>query len=311
MPVRVPTKVGVVVPTLNAGERWAACLQMLSEQAPRPHRVLVVDSSSSDCTVELATRGGFEVRQISRGEFNHGATRQWAVELLDDCDVIVFLTQDSVLANKETLKVLVACFNDPDVAVAFGRQLPRPTADPIEAHARLFNYGSHSLRKNLAARAELGAKAYFCSNSFAAYRRSIILQLGGFRRDLILGEDAEFAARAVLAGYSNFYCAEAAVYHSHDYGTITTFQRYFDTGVFHARTPWLREQFGSHGGEGLRFVASEMGYLSRRAPSQIPRAIGQTIAKWLGYRLGSMECLLPWALKRRLSMNRSFWPPEG
>jgi len=32
------------------------------------------------------------------------------------------------------------------------------------------------------------------------------------------------------------------------------FWRYFETGVLHAPNPWLRERFGSFGGEVRRFV---------------------------------------------------------
>ena len=180
-------------------------------------RKLVIDSSSTDDTVATAKAAGFEVKEISRADFNHGGTRQWAVESLGDCEILVFLTQDAILANPQSLSALVSCMDDPKVAVAYGRQLPHRHAGAMEAHARLFSYGDATQRKDLSMRSTLGAKIYFCSNSFAAYRRATLLQLGGFRRDLILGEDAEFAARAVLAGYANVYCAEALVHHSHDY----------------------------------------------------------------------------------------------
>jgi len=230
-----------------------------------------------------------------------------AVDMLTDCEVVVFLTQDAVLATPDSLEKLLACFDESTVAVAYGRQLPRTGAGAMEAHARLFNYGDASQQKNLAARSALGAKVFFCSNSFAAYRRSTLLKLGGFRSDLILGEDAEYAARAVLAGYTNVYCAEAAAFHSHDYSVGEVFRRYFDTGVFHARNSWMRERFGAHGGEGLRFLASELKYVATSAPSQIPRSLCHNVAKAVGYRLGCTEKILPLGLKRLLSMNAGYW----
>lgn len=38
----------------------------------------------------------------------------------------------------------------------------------------------------------------------------------------------------VLAGWYNAYCAEAKVYHSHNYTILQEVRRYFDTGAFHA-----------------------------------------------------------------------------
>lgn len=302
--------VGVVIPTLNAGGRWPECLEALAQQTLQPNRRLVVDSSSADDTVARAKTAGFEVKGISRSEFNHGGTRQWAVEYLADCEIVVFLTQDAVLASPNSLAELVQCCADPTVAVAYGRQLPHRGATPTEANARLFNYGETSERKDLAAVDRFKAKVFFCSNSFAAYRRSVLLELGGFRRDLILGEDAEFAARAVLAGYANVYCASATAYHSHHYNVVEVFRRYFDTGVFHARNLWMRDKFGSHGGEGWRFVKSELRYLASHAPLQIPGALCHTVAKTVGYRLGRLERILPQRLKSVLSMTPGYWRPR-
>lgn len=300
-------RVGLIIPTLNGGKRWKECVDAIEAQVRKPDRVLVVDSSSDDSTVAVARDAGFEVTSIRRSEFSHGGTRQWAAELLVDCSIVVLLTQDAILADKEALADLVRSFDEPAVAVAYGRQLPHKQAGAIEAHARIFNYGMTSRKKNRAAVLELGSKSYFCSNSFAAYRRSVLLALGGFRRDLILAEDAEFAARAIDAGYENFYCAKAAVHHSHDYTTLQQLARYFDLGVFDARNSWMKKRFGSHGGEGLRFVNSELSYLATHAPLQIPRALLQTMAKVVGYRLGCAERMLPNRLKRLLSMSPAYW----
>jgi rhamnosyltransferase len=300
-------RVGVVVPTLNAGENWKACLSAIDGQSLKPSRRLIVDSSSTDKTRDLAKNCGFEIQQIARSEFNHGDTRQRAAEYLDDCEIIVFLTQDALLAEQDSLKHLVQCFDDPTVAVAYGRQLPHKWATPIETHARLFSYPETTQKKDRSMIPILGTKTFFCSNSFAAYRRSTLLQIGGFRSDLILAEDAEYAARAVLRGYANVYCATATVHHSHDYSLVAQLSRYFDLGVFDARHRWMREQFGSHTGEGFRFIKSEVNYLTRHAPLQIPYGLLQTGAKLLGHRLGRMERWIPRRLKRRISMSKQYW----
>ncbi len=310
MPSRPPENVGIVIPTLNAGRRWADCLAAVAAQTLKIHRRLVIDSASTDDTVVQAKSAGFEVKEIQRADFNHGGTRQWAIEYLGDCEIVVFMTQDAILANPDSLTELVGCFDDPKIAVAYGRQLPHRNANAIEAHARLFNYGAASQTKDLQTRESFGAKAFFCSNSFAAYRRSTLLQLGGFRRDLILGEDAEYAARAVLAGYGNAYCATALAHHSHDYNVVEAFWRYFDTGVFHAHNLWLRDRFGSYGAEGWRFVTSELSYLAQHAPSQIPRALCHTVAKFVGYFLGRREKILPLRVKQWLSMTPGYWRPR-
>ncbi|BCR05178.1 hypothetical protein DESUT3_22470 [Desulfuromonas versatilis] len=118
------------------------------------------------------------------------------------------------------------------------------------------------------------------------------------------------AAKMILAGWKIAYCAEAQVYHSHNYNFRQEFQRYFDIGVFHAREPWVRERFGGAEGEGLRFLKSEMKYLAAKAPWLIPSALIRTPIRYLGFRAGLAEKLLPVAVKRRLSMQKAFWGKE-
>ena len=301
-------RVGLVVPTLNAGEKWPAWIAAVAEQNYPLQRKLVIDSSSTDGTVELAQDQGFEVLTIFRAEFNHGATRQMAAEYLSDCELVVFLTQDAILAQQDAIEKLVSVFKNTDVSLSYGRQLPHLDAQLIGAHARLFNYGAQSRLKERADIPNLGIKTTFCSDSFACYRREDLLAIGGFKSDLIFGEDAHIAARLVLKNKKIAYVAEALVYHSHDYTFAQDFKRYFDIGVFHAREAEIFSQFGNVSGEGLRFVKSELRYVcQKRQFLLIFSVIIRTFAKYVAYKIGRYERLLPLSLKRFLSMNRGYW----
>ena len=133
------------------------------------------------------------------------------------------------------------------------------------------------------------------------------MSVGGFPEDVVFGEDMCVAARMILSGWKIAYRADAAVYHSHDYGMRQEFQRYFDIGVLHAREPWLLEKFGKPEGEGVRFVRSETAYLWKHAPRLIPSAWLRTLLKLAGYRLGKAEAGLPLRLKMRLGMHHGYW----
>ena len=300
-------KVGICVPTLNAGSNWKKWLARATVAVPPGSRRLVVDSTSTDDTALLAREAGFEVIAIQRDEFDHGGTRQLAASVLQDCDVLVFLTQDAILLDSSAIIALCAVFSDPSVGAAYGRQLPHYGAKPNGAHARLFNYGDVSYMRRQEDIPRYGIKSAFMSNSFAAYRRSALEQVGGFPSKLILGEDMVVAARMLLAAWSIAYVAEAQVRHSHDYTMMQEFRRYFDIGVFHSRESWLLESFGRPEGEGRRFIKSELHYLLGRAPWLIPTTILRTLLKYSGYRLGRLEGHLPLWLKRRCSMHNGFW----
>jgi rhamnosyltransferase len=300
----------VIVPTLNAASEWPRLTQAISAQGIAPRQVLIVDSESTDGTPDAARRCGYRVEEISRAEFNHGGTRQWALQFFPNAEIVVFLTQDAIPASYDSLKKLLAVFDDPTVAAAFGRQLPRESAGPIEVHARLFNYPPISQKRSLASRNTLGFKAIFLSNSFAAYRRRALDEVGGFPSHVIMGEDTVTAARFLLRGWQVAYVADAEVFHSHPYSGLDEFKRYFDTGVLHSRESWLLDEFGKTNGEGLRFVQSELSYLVRHNPALIPAALWRTVLKFGGYRLGRLENRLRPALKRRLSMHHRFWVAE-
>jgi rhamnosyltransferase len=302
------TEIGLVVPTLNAGPRWDDWLCRFGRQTLTPDFPLVVDSTSSDDTVERARGQGMVVCVIPRAEFNHGGTRLLAVRMMPKTDIVVFLTQDALLAKPDAIERLVAAFDDPKVGAAYGRQLPHLDAGPIGAHARLFNYPAVSQVRVFEDRAKWGLKTVFISNSFAAYRRSALLEVGGFPTDTIMNEDTFVAGKLLMAGWKVAYCADAEVYHSHDYGYGEELKRYFDIGVFHSRQKWLQEIFGKAEGEGRRFVLSELRYLVGRAPWLIPSALLRTALKWLGYKLGSCsDGWLPVAIKRKFSMHRGYW----
>jgi rhamnosyltransferase len=304
------SEIAIVVPTLNAASEWARFAPALLTCADAG-QILIVDSSSRDETVALARALGFKVQSLGKSSFDHGGTRQWAAELLPEAEILVYLTQDAILANPDSLQNLISAFEDPSVGAAFGRQLPRPGAGPIESHARFFNYPDRPGVRTLQDRETLGFKSIFISNSFAAYRSRALKAVGGFPMATIFGEDTIVAGRMLLSGWKIAYAADALVYHSHSYTWAQEFQRYFDIGVLHARESWLLKEFGQTGNEGKRFVLSELRYLWPRHAALIPSALIRTAAKLAGYRIGRIEARLKPQLKRRLSMHRSYWQPSS
>jgi rhamnosyltransferase len=301
------SQVAVIIPTCNAEKHWASLSDGLRMQGLPASQVLIVDSSSDDGTRELAKAEGYQVFRIERCDFNHGGTRKLALELVPWASLVVYLTQDAVLATADSVDLLLSAFEDREVAAAYGRQLPRRGAGPIEAHARLFNYPPQSDVRNFESRHTLGIKATFLSNSFSAYRVAELLAVGGFPSEVIMAEDAIVAGRLLLAGWKTAYVAEAQVYHSHPFTVGEEFRRYFDIGVCHRREAWLRDRFGGAGSEGGRYVRSEFSYLANHGPHLLPVALLRTLTKAVGYQLGLHGNRVGREWSRRLSYHKSFW----
>ncbi len=281
--------VSMVIPTLNAEAELPALLAALRSQTRRPDEMLVVDSSSDDGT--LAVLEGFpeaRAKVIARADFNHGTTRHEAL-LETSGDYVCFMTQDALPADERYVEELVAPLEaDPSVAMASGRQLPRPGARRFEQLVRGFNYGPEPNVRGASDVGRLGVKAFFASDACSAYRRVAYLACGGFGA-VETNEDMLMAARLINVGHKVAYAAGARVYHSHDLSLREQYRRNRAVGRFLAAHA---EELGG---------ASELGEgsaLARNVFSQLvaERRFGEALAfcadcaaRLLGNRMGRWE----------------------
>ncbi len=296
--------IGVILPTLNASDHLEKSLVPVLN-SPVPCQVLVVDSSSTDNTVDKARSLGATVRVIPRNEFNHGASREMARKILNT-DIVVFLTQDAYPQDDSFMERLVAPFLKGDAAVAYGRQIPHLGANILEAFPREFNYGDKPQLRGIEDVATHGVYTFFCSNSCAAYRNQALDQIGGFKPTLT-NEDYFAVAELLLAGHKVAYVPDAVVRHSHRYTLVEEFQRYFDTGYVRAERPWVQDLVGAAESRGKDFFSALSRKLLREAPYLIPYVFLHTFMKWLGYRAGFHGHKLPQAVKRALSSQKYYW----
>ena len=250
-----------------------------------------------------------DVVPVKKADFDHGGTRDLAARRCES-DLLVFMTMDALPADRELFAVLERAFDDPDVACAYARQLPDRNAGVLERYTRGFNYPDRSLKKSAADLKQLGIKTFFCSNVCAAYRRDLYDKLGGFEKHVIFNEDMIFAGKAVKAGYSVSYEADAKVLHSHSYSGRVQLHRNFDLGVSQAMAPEVFASVPSET-EGIRMIKETAGYLLRSGRGYLlPELIWQSGCKYLGYRLGRSYRKLPRFLVRLLTMNPDFWRME-
>ncbi|GAB4007720.1 glycosyltransferase family A protein [Spirosoma migulaei] len=299
--------VSVIIPTYNAASYLPALISALNNQTIS-HELIVLDSESTDTTCQILSQAGIQYISIPKSEFNHGKTRNLGVSLAK-YESIIFMTQDALPASDDAFeKLIVGLQASNRITMAYGRQVPYPHTDVFGQFARLNNYPIHSVVKDKSMIPHLGIKTCSCSNSFAAYKKSCLLQIGQFPQDTILGEDVTVAAKFILQDFSVAYCADAQVYHSHDYSIVEEFKRYFDIGVFHKQQYDILYAFTRAESEGMRYVIEECKYIIKTGVVWLlPIQFIRTIAKYIGYRAGRMYKRLPIKINRFLSMHRAFW----
>lgn len=300
-------KVVCVIPVRNGGDRWCQAAAALEQFCPSHWAIWVIDSSSTDHSMQPVQAYGWSSVRIEPHDFDHGATRNLALEHCHEADYLVFLTQDAILSDAQALLELISAFDDPLVGLAYGRQLPHADASVLAQHLRHFNYPEKSRVWDESAIRRLGMRAVFNSNSFAAYRVAALRQIGGFPEQIILAEDM-IAAWCILRKHWRLaYVASACVYHSHNYSWSQEFARYFDVGVMHDEWPRLLTECGTAQGEGWRYVAHLFRHLWQGHRSLLIGATALVILKYLAYRLGRWHWYLPRRLCQCLSSQKNYW----
>lgn len=295
----------VIIPTFNAQDTIEKLLLYLTKQDVD---ILVIDSSSSDNTIEIVKSFGVEYLVIPQSEFDHGGTRTLGAKECRGAEFLIFLTQDALPYDEHSLQNILLPFKDQSVGAVCGRQVAYSDEGVFGRHLREFNYSAQSHVRSYSDRTQYGIKTPFLSNSFAAYRRKTLKEIGFFKDNLIFGEDMYVAAKMLQQGYKIAYQADAMVYHSHTYSYNQELKRYFDMGVFHTQESWLLEEFGKAEGEGKRFVLDQIKFLYKQYKLYLlPSMVIRTSFKLLGYKLGKNYKFLPQWIIQRLSMYTKWW----
>lgn len=298
------SEIGVVIVTHRARDLLDGCIGPLRASPLRP-RILVVNSSSNDGTVEKARALGAETWVIQRQSFNHGRTRELARRRLNT-PIVVMLTPDAHALDAAFLERLTAPIRAGEASIAYGRQVPREGADAIEELNRAFNYPATSHRRSLADWPRFGAYTHFCSNSCAAWSMAALDEIGGFPPTLV-SEETIATAALLRRGHHIAYVAEARVRHSHGSGLLADFRRQFDTG--YARRAYRDLLLAREPDEarGLAYTKTLVAHLAATAPGLLPYAILHTAARYAGYRLGLAGARLPRRLKALCSSQDYYW----
>ena len=301
--------VGVVVLTHQAKEHLQHSLPHIIHSPVKP-RVLVVNSSSRDGTVELAQQMGAETLVIPRQELNHGLTRERARKHLDT-EIVVMMTPDAYPTDAGTLARLIAPVVQGRAAAAYGRQIPHDGADIFEAFPRYFNYPATSHIRSLNDLPHRGVYTFFFSDTFAAYSSRALDDLGGFPA-VLTWEDAITAARLLRRGHRVAYVADAVVKHSHRYGLKAEFRRFFDAGYVRRVHKDVFSAPETDHGRGWLFFRKLVRELYRTGSAHlVPYAVLQTGVKLAGYRMGKFGPRLPLAVKKRLSSQDYYWTSDA
>ena len=301
-------KVDAVIPAYKPGHDLRELVEKLLDQTVRLGRIIIINTDREYFDEkEYLIAPAVEVVHITRHEFDHAGTRDMGLRM-SDADYVLFMTMDAIPKDNYLVEKLLSRFRRADnIAVSYARQLPKKDCNRIEQITREFNYPAQSRVQTSDDIKELGIKAYFCSDVCAMYDTSIYRSLGGFKAPAIFNEDMVYAAGALDAGYAVSYCADALVYHSHNYTGRQYYRRNFDLGVSQANHPEIFERFNVKG-TGMQLVRKSLAQICRRGtPADIIRLVYYSGMKYLGFRKGKNYHKLSLESCLKHTSDKEYW----
>jgi len=221
--------------TFNSEETIEEYLEaVFSQRTDLKYEVLVIDSGSTDNTLEILKKYDLRLKKIPNSDFGHGKTRNLAVKLVRG-KIVVMTVDDMIPVNDQWLNELIKPFSDPEIVATYGKHVPKKGAAPfIERDIKEFFQSLVKTNKLLIQRIrskkkysdfEWGRLIYF-SDVNSAIRKSYVKKYP--YEEVEYAEDQLMGETIIKNGYRKSYNPKAAAYHSHTYPIKDYLFRYFD-----------------------------------------------------------------------------------
>ncbi|MEZ8544030.1 glycosyltransferase family 2 protein [Vibrio splendidus] len=198
--------VSIVIRTLNEEQHLIELLEAIKMQDETEFDIetVIIDSGSTDKTLDIASDYGCRLTYIKKDEFTFGKS------LNDGCEFskgeyLVFVSGHCIPVDKYWVRNLVSPLTK-QCSYTYGRQLGRDSTKFSER--QLFD-------KYFPSESRLPQVGFFCNNANSAIRRDAWLA-HRFNEELTGCEDMYLAKLLVDSGQKVGYVADAPVYHIHD-----------------------------------------------------------------------------------------------
>lgn len=223
----------IIVPVKN-GQKYldSALKAIFSQETDAKFEVIAVDSGSTDNTLDILKNYPVQLYQIRDSEFNHGATRNYAISKSRGRYVIL-MNSDTVPFDKHWLEMLVNNLKkDKDAAGAYSRQIPHNDSSLLTwlRVGRFITFGKIRRESQIT---EVGdyeklkpKDKYILSNfdNVSSCIRKDIWQKIPFP-DTDFAEDLEWSRAVLRAGYKIIYDPRSVVYHSHEFSFMGWYRK--------------------------------------------------------------------------------------
>lgn len=197
----------IIIRTFNEEKFLGQLLEGIKRQEVDDYHVeiLIVDSGSTDKTMEIARDYDCKILHIKKDEFSFGRSLNIGCAAANE-RILVFISGHCVPYDKHWLINLGRPLIDGCAVMAYGRQVGGPTTklSEHEIFAKFFPEKS-----------AIPQKGFFCNNANSAILKTE-WEIFRFDEQLTGLEDMAIGRLIVNSGKHIAYVAEACVYHHHD-----------------------------------------------------------------------------------------------
>lgn len=200
-----PVEASIIIRTLNEARYLPFLLEAIDAQRSEfSSEVIVVDSGSSDGTLQIAEAHGCLIFKIARQEFSFGRSLNLGCQAARG-QYLAIISGHCVPCHGSWLQRLVSPLAEGVVTYTYGRQLGGPETH-LSEH-RIFT-------KYFPEKSAIPQQGIYCNNANSALLKST-WERYKFDEELTGLEDIHMAQRLVADGQKVGYVAEAGVFHYH------------------------------------------------------------------------------------------------
>lgn len=194
----------LIIRCFNEEQHIGRLLTGIMQQTLKEVEIIVVDSGSTDATLDVASRFPVKIRHIQPEQFSFGRALNMGCASARG-DFLVIVSAHVYPVHKDWLVRLIAPFKDSGVALVYGKQRGNTQTRYSERQVFARWFPDHSVADQ---------SHPFCNNANAAVRRSLWQQFP-YDEKLTGLEDVAWSTRIQDAGFRIAYEAQAEAVHVH------------------------------------------------------------------------------------------------
>lgn len=208
-------KISVVIRAFNEEKHIGRLLYGITQQTLKDVEIILVDSGSTDKTLEIAAKYPVTIVHIQPEEFTFGRSLNRGIAAASG-EIVVITSAHCYPVYPDWLEKLCKPFKNENVALVYGRQIGGETN----------YYSEHQFFRKYFPENSISEQGHPYSHNANAAIRRVLWEEHPYNELLTGLEDLAWSSWALDEGYAIDYIAEAEVVHQHDETMRQVLNRY-------------------------------------------------------------------------------------